>query len=116
MAYDKLVEFANLVYEKTKNGEITWEKTPQEGVFQTSFPKYSVMVRNHSFAGPVFSILDDYGEVIEELSYAAATNSGLDMDLLAELARRQAMGVEQALDELLSELKKPREKKSANGR
>jgi hypothetical protein len=119
MADNKLIELAKLIYEKTKAGEITWEKTAYQGGFQTSFPKYSVIIRKLpvGLGAPTILLLDDKGEVIEELAYnpVVETPEGAVrlLDELFDLARRRAMGVDQALDELLRELQKPREKKSS---
>jgi hypothetical protein len=121
MADKRLLELANLIYEKTRTGEITWEKTTFPEGFQTSFPKYSVVIRKPSSSPlPRLFLYNGKGELIEEFSSGVMVQvSGAGgvrlMDELYELARRRAMGVDQALDELLSELQKPREKKSNDG-
>ena len=104
MAYEKLVRVARAVYERTKSGAIKWEQTSRDNEFQTSFPNYSILVQTTP-QGYVLKICNDSGQVIEELSWMdAVASSFMEMPELFELARRQAMGVEQALDELLGEL------------
>jgi hypothetical protein len=113
MADERLLELASLLFEKTKTGEIAWEKTSFDETFQTSFPKYSVRIQKVKGAPTLFLFNED-GDLIEELSYVEAflsLGSENRLNELFELARRKAMGVDQALDELLRELKTPREKK-----
>jgi hypothetical protein len=44
MANTKLLEVARALYERTMKGDLTWEATPKEGMFQVSFPNYSILV------------------------------------------------------------------------
>ncbi len=121
MAYDKLIRLAQLIYEKTKNGEIKWEATADEGTFQASLSNYSILVkRSAKVSLPVVSlpvttlvgnltyftiqICNEQGQVIEELTDYDAVAADFKLGELFELARRMAMGVEKALDELIGTL------------
>jgi hypothetical protein len=110
MADGKLVELAKLIYDRTRSGELVWEKTTDPGIFQASFPKYAVTIRMIRGDG-VLHLFNDKGEMIESLSDTIPfrTQEGDDkflLDVIFELARRRAMGVDQAIEELLLELKK----------
>lgn len=105
MAYDKLIRLARLIYEKTKNGEIKWEATPDEGTFQASLASYSILVTRAPDGEPTLQICNEQGQVMEELTWSDAVNADFrEMVELFELARRIAMGVEKALDELIGTL------------
>lgn len=109
MKDEKLVRLARLLYERTKDGDIRWEETALRDTFQCSFPSYSVLISQKSFSGladpkpmRILKICNEEGKTIEEISDAAPPLSGrIELKELFELARRDAMGVEKALDEIL---------------
>jgi hypothetical protein len=114
MAQSKIVRLVISLAEKTDRNELQWEPTAEEEVFQVSFPHYSVQIRlveNFASATPdgvLIVIRNKEGLVIDQVS---------DVDLQKEWseaysvmsgiygkARRKALGVDKALDELLKEL------------
>jgi hypothetical protein len=111
---DKLWQFVEKLAEKTINGGLQWERTPDDGMYQASFPKYTVrLFLRHRNEEPdyIVAILDEEGQIIEEASDVQITNSNnlgrQPFELMAEMykaARRRAMGVDSALDELISSL------------
>ena len=94
MAFDKLATLLVELIQKTNNGSLRWEATAAEGVYQVSFPRFTVQIseRGNDF---VLTILNSEGTLLEEAA-----------DQLYVNARRQALGVDAALDELLNELSK----------
>ena len=118
MANDKLIRLARLIYEKTKNGEIKWEATADEGTFQASLSNYSILIKRSptvSMLAPtallsttyfyfILQICNEQGQVIEELTQSEAAAADFKIEELFELARRMAMDVEKALDELIGTL------------
>jgi hypothetical protein len=112
MAYDKIERLASLLYEKSKRGEIKWEATADENAFQTSLSNYSVIVVQDSDEAfghdVVLKICNEQGRVMEELPQSESNELGS----LFELARRTAMGVEAALDEILTALESPAPKRA----
>jgi ABC-type taurine transport system substrate-binding protein len=122
VAYDKLIRLAQLIYEKTKKGEIKWEATSDGGTFQASLASYSILIRRVAGAvttaasiqvAPiatnyvnyvVLQICNEQGQVIEELTEYDATTADFKLEELFELARRMAMDVEKALDDLIGTL------------
>ena len=109
MAYEKLLRLAQALYEKTKSGELSWETTPNEATFQASFPKYSILLQKDG-DDVNLKICNEEGRVMEELTDEEAFQH-FDRPILGELfeiARRGAMGVEEALDEILSNLESSR--------
>ena len=111
MAYPKLLEVASILLQKSQAGEINWERTANENTFQTSLSRYSILINkmvghegNEHYSLKIFN---EEGREIEELTgYAARTEGGLHLSEVFELARRTAMGVEKALDEVLVALRK----------
>ena len=117
MAYDKLIRLAQLIYEKTKKGEIKWEATPDGGTFQASLASYSILIRRVAGAMTTVAssipiatnfvtlqICNEQGQVIEELTEYDAIGADFKLEELFELARRMAMDVEKALDDLIGTL------------
>lgn len=106
MAEPRLAELEKLLLEKTKAGEVQWEKTVTKTVFQAAFAKYTILLSG-SGDSPYLSLLDEDGDIIETLSPLSAVNLGALNELkeLYEMARRRALGADQALDEVLSILR-----------
>ena len=110
-----MLKLVQRLHGKTASGQVQWERTANEDVFQSSFPNYVVRVA----VGPgpssgsteyFLTIRDEGGAVIESTSDRAisqaliAPNAFTLMEELHTMARRQALGVDKALDSLLSEL------------
>ena len=117
MSYPKMVYLVQKLYRRTDDGTAEWEETDIEGVFQAPFPEYTVRLSMHSPDGHVpgsedyvLSILNARGLKIEEVSDVDLAEDLADsyevMKHLYRAARRKAMGVDQALDSILSALGK----------
>ena len=115
MSYPKM---ANLIYSllrQTQNGQLKWDQTEKSEKFQASFPRYSVrlyMAQNNGFDPDyMLQIINDFGDIVEEVAdpelREVMENPFLTMKELYEMARRSAMGVEQALDDILKYLEPP---------
>jgi hypothetical protein len=109
MADNKLTKILMELVQKTDKGSLAWEPTAEEGVYQVSFPRFTVQLSPN---GPdiVLSILNSEGTIIEEAADAEFSDHipapYQTMKKLYANARRQALGVDAALDELLDELSK----------
>jgi hypothetical protein len=110
---DKKELFVTRLLQQTSAGKVKWEPTMEERVFQASFPSYSVKIwTEEAFdieTAYVIGIFNDSGTQIErmdnrELKEAGLVHAWTVMRDLHQLARRQALGVEQALDSLLDSL------------
>lgn len=109
MSDSKIVRIIQGVIRQTNAGKIDWEVTESEDTFQASFPNYSIRLSyTESNMGKDYwlTIINNEGLVIESVS---------DVDVKSELegsykimeglyanARRVALGVDKALDELLN--------------
>jgi RecA-family ATPase len=107
--YGKIGLIIKKLYDKTMRGEIQWEKTNEGDVFQKSFSSYSVRLSFYdSTAGITYyrvSVFDANGELLEQVTDSQLgeefENAYDTLSMLYVTARRQAMGVEKALDDIL---------------
>lgn len=110
MSYPKIAKLVHALEVQTENGSLQWGTTEKSDMFQASFPRYSVRLytknNNPIEFDYVLQILNDLGEIVEEVSdpdlVDVMQNPYSKMRDLHESARRSAMGVESALDEILS--------------
>lgn len=111
---DKLSSLLVELAKRTREGFLKWEPTAVEGVYQVAFPRYTVQIcteRNEKgLADYVLSILNSDGVLIEraadpDLSSRVQNASGL-MNELHSNARRQALGADQAIENILTDLSK----------
>jgi len=114
MVSQKLLDLILKLDRKTASGDISWEKTIHENVFQTSFPRYTIRVSHDRRGGNyAISILGMDGNVIEsvkdtEIETGAAGDARATwrnrLQGIFKNARHQACGVDHALDELMAYL------------
>jgi hypothetical protein len=114
---EKLVQLARALFDKTTAGQLHWEPTANQNTFQLSLSNYSTLISKELDPDEpghyiLLRICNEEGQVIEELYEGEAVNAGFsDMRALFNLARRIAMGVDKALDEMLDVLKSRPSKK-----
>lgn len=116
MSYEKVGKLIRSLHANTKAGSITWEETERHGTYQVSFPNYTIRLSNrvnpyNPYDGDtdyVIQIINGDGDVVDEVSDVdvkdIVDNSYNVMKDLHDMARRQAFGVEKALDEILNDL------------
>lgn len=113
--YQRLVA---LLIKKTKEGTAGWQPTSRNGVFSLSLPDYGVLIAMTSEApnqeDVQFQIINSSGTVIDKFTDVDVAaddpdkqTAYRDMATLYHDARRQALGVDKALDKLIEELEKP---------
>ena len=118
MSYPKVAQLVNLLSKNTIVGKITWEETEKTGVFQTSFPDYTVRLfprqnPNESQGAMDFivQVINSNGELVEEVSDEDLSDYLEEpyqlMKTMHEISRRQVMGVESAIDSILNTLENP---------
>lgn len=113
MSHIKTAVMLQTLVDKTAAGKVIWAETEQSGAFQTSFPNYSVRIfEAQNFENTtdfVLQITNADGDVVEEVRDPELTEffekPYVVMRDLHESARRRAMGVDDALDEILRSLK-----------
>lgn len=115
MSSERVANLLMALKKKTDLGELHWTETESRAVFQVSFASYSV--RLYQDANPfdsdetdiVFQIINDSGDVVEEVRDTELSSwfekPFVFMRDLYESARRRAMGVDDAIDEIMRSLK-----------
>ena len=111
--YEKLIQMINNLISRTEDGKIEWDSTSTKDQYVTSLSRYSIAVdlfekTTNSDDFYKVSIINELGKIIEsatssDLAIESAESSG-KLQLLYNLARRRAMGVDFALDKILAEL------------
>ena len=117
MSENRLVTLLQVLHKKTIERKVDWEPTARDGSFQAAFSTHVITLRSqHSQHEPdeldyVFSIVNDDGNTIESIDDVQLSNAigdvGSGYKLMKEmhaLARRIALGAEDAIDSLLKEL------------
>jgi hypothetical protein len=107
---EKLISLAGKLLQRTERKEVSWEESVEEDTFVTSFSQYSVSIRkvsSQAYAEDAYklSLIDENGKTLEALELEA--DHGKSHRLLGSLyqtVRRHALGVEEALDNLLKSL------------
>jgi hypothetical protein len=119
MADAKYARLITLIADANERGDIKWEKTADDSRFAASFGEYSLQITSERSRDPdafdediVITIIDGNGETVEEmrdidfrLEDLGGKNPYALMQEVLRTARRQAMGVEKALDFLIDKLK-----------
>ena len=117
MSYEKMANLIYRLHAQTMRGSLQWLETEEEGVYQLSFPNYAVRVSTrdsemHSGLDFLVSIYNLEGKLIDEVSdqdmgedmERAGASAFMTMRELYDEARRSAMGVQQALMEIMKNL------------
>ena len=119
-AYQKLADLAYMLYHRTRKASIDWKEAVTPGVYQASFSDYSIQIslhgsQNTSDSDVKISVINDNGNEIESFSDFDIEREWLKkfgveitpfkiMYETYEIARRSALGTEQAINKILSEL------------
>jgi hypothetical protein len=116
MANEKQVRLIRRLIEKTNAGEVRWEATADDEVYQAAFPSYGVRVeRRHDrwqneTEGYVVYVLNQEGTAVDEMrdeNFVEADfgrSPFLQLQDLFQGAKRTALGADQALDAILGDL------------
>ena len=111
---EKLFAIAQKLLSSTQAGKQNWEESVADATFITNMTKYSVTIekihgmneQGSRVPGMILSLLNSEGKTLESLR-AMQFDLGDDYDLMEELfvaARRVALDVDRAIDDVLSEL------------
>ena len=106
----KLIAVMNKIYARTKVDKVDWESSEDPNIYAAKLSDYSISIEHvpeaqNSPENFNFSIANSDGLVIQELdSYLAQKSGFADMKDLFDRARRHAVDLNGALDDLLREL------------
>jgi Flp pilus assembly CpaE family ATPase len=106
----KLITVITRLYAKTKADVVEWEPSEDANLFAVKFSDYTISIQ-HIQATPnptewfILTIANNDGVPIQEMDSTTAKNNGFaDMSDLFYRARRHAVNLDQALDDILKEL------------
>ncbi|MFN4271511.1 MAG: hypothetical protein ACK4F5_01785 [Aliihoeflea sp.] len=110
MSHKSFVELINLLVERTNKNRQNWEEGPRQGSFYTQIGSNSVSIK---------AVADDYiitlynqdGDQVDEISDPTLKQGGFEeaygvMGELFDMARRNALGADKVLNDILNELKR----------
>ena len=118
MDHSKMIALLLKVHQQTLEGRLAWEETEFPEVFQVAFTTNTVRIGIASSKGRgadlyYLSIYNAAGSRLETAFHHELSDEMPDsydvMKQIHELARRKAMGVDQAIDKLLAELDKEKD-------
>lgn len=117
MVNEKTVELITRLHKNTLAGKIPWQRSANKAAFEAAFPRYSLQISEESKRDQldyVVTILNDEGLEIDEFSDVDLSGRFPQkappggwftlMDEIYDAARRQALGADQAIETILSEL------------
>ena len=109
MVQEKLIALIETLAEKSETGTLEWEAAASRNSYQTNFPHYTVTISEyHDTESPEYelTIKNDLGELMETVDsdFPLASTRHL-LKTMFSGARRKVMGVDSALDEILSSLR-----------
>jgi len=114
---DKMSKIVQRVHDLTQSGNLCWEETEKEGVYQAAFPDNTVRIREiytlneyeeHTGIDYELSIYNEEGKLLEQVKdtdiASVYREAFATMKKTYESARRLALGVDTALDNLIGHL------------
>lgn len=116
MSLVKMTQIVEQLISATNTGHINWEETEVEDVFQVSYPTYSIRIAempsetalDPDIVDIVITVYNKEGKKIESVSddqlKDAITNAYLQMKELYDTAKGYALGTEQTLDNIITDL------------
>ena len=106
MADTKILEIAEKLLKRTRNGEVNWRETVDSNEFIVSFPTQTLAIEETVSGRYQISLVNERGNTIESLRFpgSQAIEGGEILQDLFELARRKALQIDIRLDEALNAL------------
>ena len=109
---EKLLEIAQKLYKRTKEGSISWSLTDNDNIYQVDVSEYIIKISKEQLSvEPIFNLnifnlsgvflLSINSKEIETISEIPAATA---MNEIYQIARRQALGVDKAIDDILKSL------------
>jgi hypothetical protein len=115
--FERVWQLIRQLHKVSSDGKIDWQSSAARGTYMVAFPRYAVDIREeenfNNSTNCILRIFDGEGNVIDELSDEQLSRELPDteshkvwktMDSLFSMARSRALGVDAALDSILSVL------------
>lgn len=110
MSQTSFVELIKLLVERTNKNLQHWEQGPRQGTFYTQIGANSVSIKAVA-EDYVITLYNQDGDQVDEISDPALKQGGFEraygvMGELFDMARRNALGADKVLNDILNELKR----------
>lgn len=110
----KLGAVVQRLIDRTRKNEVDWQSTEKRDTFQAAFANASIRLSKPNAALLQIDVYNEEGTLIdsatdEDLVAYISNGAFTEMKEMFNLARRRAMGVDDTLNALLSELDVPRQ-------
>jgi hypothetical protein len=113
MSDERIVRLVKRLHDSTQKKKISWEPAPEYKAFIASFPRYSIRIEEQGL-DYVIRIINDEGLVVDNFSDEDLVEQFRDaspehgwskfMSEIYDMARRQALDADEAIDAILEEL------------
>jgi hypothetical protein len=112
----KMAQLVRKLHENTQDKRITWASIPDHNAFEATFPRYTLRLSEDEIQDRtdyVVTIINDQGVAVDRFSdvdlsdaFPGGTDEGWFklMREIYEMARRQALRADEAIDAILGEL------------
>lgn len=118
MISPNMIQLIERLYDRTNAEGLPWQETETDGVYQITFPTFSVSISKRRSVVPEsdtdywVSIYNSSGKLIDEVSDLEFPDDYVQngksaywyMEELYEMARRTALGVEGVISQILAQL------------
>ena len=105
MVQDKLIALIETLAEKSEAEDLEWEAAAGSNSYQINFPRYTVTIfelDDEEVPAYRLTITNERGELVETVLASNFGGMYQQLETVFSGARRKAMGVDSALDEILS--------------
>lgn len=101
----RLKELLEALYQQTKQGNISWQETSSSNTFAVVLKGYAVTIESSMSLTGTLTLRDEQGREIERSSVTFNNSEWQRFEELYKVARRQARRIDEAVDEVLKQLK-----------
>jgi hypothetical protein len=104
---EKLIQIAIQLLSKTRKDLVNWEETADPTLFQTTMEDYTVTIDKVGGSRFDLHLRNQKGRAIASVQVREGTASTTNYNTLSnlyEIARRQALKIDSALDDVISKL------------
>lgn len=113
MRDEKALELFNGILQKTRSGELPWERTPEKDIFVASLGKglvlkiwpYSVYdIPGGPEGPPSVGLVDENNDILVDMTPSIEGISKDELEEVHSLAKRRALKIDERIDAALSRL------------
>ncbi|MEW9805423.1 hypothetical protein [Mesorhizobium marinum] len=106
----QMAQLLGLLVTKTQSGVLSWEQGPSADAYVTQIGNNSILIRTQR-EDYLVSIFNENGSVVESFTDVSLSQDGIEsafegMRDLHEMARRNALGADRVINDILNELSK----------